>query len=287
LTTAFFHYIITAMSHYETLGISKTSSPEEIKQAYRKAASKNHPDKGGDTAKFQQVEEAYRILSDPQKRSEYDNPAQQMGPNHFHFDFGNGNLHDIFSQFGFGAGHPFGRQPQPRKNSDLRTSINVGLQETLSDTVKVLSIKTANHERQHVDIRIPRGITSGTVIKYPGLGDSMFPNLPNGDLLVTVNVLQHPNYQVNGLDLTTNLTIDCFQAILGSEQTVVGLDGKTFLIKTPAGCQTNLKLKISGEGLWGFQNDIKGHLFVKVNITIPTDLTEDQRNLIQTIANQR
>jgi curved DNA-binding protein len=275
------------MSHYETLGIPKTSSPEEIKQAYRKAASKNHPDKGGDTVKFQQVEEAYRILSDPQKRSEYDNPLQQMEPNHFHFDFGGGNLHDIFSQFGFGPGSPFGRPPQPRRNSDVRTSINLGLRETLIDSLKTLSIKNATNERQNVDIRIPRGITSGTTIKYPGLGDSMFPNLPNGDLLVTVNVLQHPSYQAHGLDLTTNLTIDCFQAILGSEQTVVGLDGKTFLIKTPAGCQPNLKLKISGEGLWGFQNDIKGHLFVKVNVTIPTNLTEDQKNLIQAIANQR
>jgi curved DNA-binding protein len=275
------------MNYYDILGVLKDSSPDQIKQAYRKAASKNHPDKGGDTVKFQQVEEAYRILSDPQKRSEYDNPPQQMGPNHFHFDFGGGNLHDIFSQFGFGPGSPFGRPPQPRKNSDVRTSINLGLQETLVDTLKVLSIKNANNDRQNVDIRIPRGITSGTTIKYPGLGDFMFPNLPNGDLLVTVNVLQHPSYQVNGLDLTTNLTIDCFQAILGSEQTVVGLDGKTFLIKTPAGCQPNLKLKISGEGLWGFQNDIKGHLFVKVNITIPTDLTEDQKNLIQAITNQR
>jgi curved DNA-binding protein len=275
------------MSYYDTLGISKTASPEEIKKAYRKMASQYHPDKGGDTAKFQQIEEAYRILSDPDKRSEYDNPAQQMGPNNFHFDFGGGNINDIFAQFGFGTGHPFGRQPQPRRNPDLRTSINIGLQESLIDQLKILSLRGANSERQTVDIKIPRGITSGTVIKYPGLGDSMFPNLPRGDLLVTVNVLENPNYQVSGLDLITNLTIDCFQAILGSEQTVVGLDGKIFLIKTPAGCQQNLKLKISGEGLWGFQNDIKGHLFVKINITIPTNLSESQLNLIQTIVNQR
>jgi curved DNA-binding protein len=275
------------MNYYEVLGIPKTAESEEIKKAYRRLASKNHPDKGGDTAKFQQVEEAYRILSDPEKRAEYDNPAQQMGPNHFQFDFGGGNLHDIFSQFGFGPSSPFGRNTQPRRNSDLRTSINIGLQETLTDHLKILNLRGANNERQNVDIRIPKGITSGTVIKYPGLGDSMFPNLPSGDLLVTVNVLQNPNYQVSGLDLITNLTIDCFQAILGSEQTIVGLDGKTFLIKTPAGCQPNLKLKITGEGLWGFQNDIKGHLFIKVNITIPTDLTDNQKNLIQTIANQR
>lgn len=273
------------MSHYETLGIPKTASPEEIKRAYRKLASQHHPDKGGDTSKFQQIEEAYRILSDPQKRAEFDNPMQQAGPNHFHFNFGNGNLEDIFAQFGFGPGTPFSRPN--RKNPDLRTTLNIGLQETLTDQLKTLSIKSSNNQRQNVDIRIPRGITSGTTIKYPGLGDTMFPNLPPGDLLLTINVLEHPSYNVNGLDLVTDLTIDCFQAILGSEQTVVGLDGKVFVIKTPAGCQQNLKLKIPGEGLWGFQKDIKGHLFVKINISIPTNLTNEQKDLIKNIMYQR
>ena len=274
------------MNYYEVLGIAKTATPDEIKRAYRKLASQHHPDKGGDTAKFQQVEEAYRVLSDPQKRAEYDNPVQQMGPNHFHFNFGQGNVEDIFAQFGFdmfGRRHP----PQPRRNKDIRSELVMTLKDTLSDQNKTLSIKTANGTRQNVDIMVPRGITSGTTMKYPGMGDNMFENLPRGDLYITIHVMADPSYQVSGLDLITSLTIDCFQAILGCEQTVVGLDGKEFVIQTPQGCQHGTKLKISGEGLYGFQNDIKGSLFVNVNIRIPTDLSEDQKQLIKTIVSNR
>lgn len=274
------------MNYYEVLGVIKTASPDEIKQAYRKAASKNHPDKGGDTAKFQQIEEAYRILSDPQKRAEYDNPAPQMGPGGFHFNFGNADLGDIFAQFGFGGpGNPFGRMQ--RKNPDIRTEIVLGLQDTLYEQNKTLSIRTANGERQNIDIKIPRGITSGTTIKYPGLGDSIMPNLPKGDFYLTINVAKHPNYHVAGLDLIVGLTIDCFQAILGSEQTIVGLDGKVFSVKTPQGCQNGTKLKITGEGLYAFQQDVKGNLLVQVHIATPTNLSEEHLNLIKTIANQR
>lgn len=274
------------MNHYETLGVNKTSSPEEIKRAYRKLASQHHPDKGGDTAKFQQVEEAYRVLSDPQKRAEYDSPAQQMGPNHFHFNFNNGNMEDIFAQFGFDM---FGRRqpPQPRRNKDIRSELVVSLRETLEDQTKTLSIKTANGTRQNVDITIPRGITSGTTIKYPGMGDNMFENLPRGDLYITIQVMAAAGFQVSGLDIIASLTIDVFQAILGSEQTIVGLDGKEFLIQTPQGCQPGTKLKISGEGLPGFQNDIKGNLFVSVNVRIPTNLSDEQKELIKTAASTR
>lgn len=273
------------MNYYEVLGVAKTATADEIKKAYRKLASMHHPDKGGDTAKFQQVEEAYRTLSDPQKRAEYDNPVQQMGPNHFHFNFGNGNVEDIFAQFGFDM---FGRrQPQPRRNKDIRSELVVTLKDTLTEQKKTLSIKTANGNRQNVDIVVPRGITSGTTMKYPGMGDNMFENLPRGDLYITIHVMADPSYQVSGLDLVTSLTIDCFQAILGCEQTVVGIDGKEFVIQTPQGCQPGTKLKISGEGLYGFQNDIKGSLFVNVNIRIPTNLPEEQKQLIKTIASNR
>lgn len=278
------------MDYYATLGIAKTASPDEIKKAYRKLASVHHPDKGGNTAKFQEIEEAYRVLSDPQKRAEFDNPAPQMGPGHFNFNF-NGNdvnINDIFSQFGF---DPFGRaQPfhqQPRRNKDVRANINVRLEETLVDQFKTLNIRTPEGSQKNVDIRIPRGITGGTTIKYPGLGDTLFGNLAPGDLYINVNVEPNVNYQTIGLDIVSSLTIDCFQAILGSEQTVYGLDGKQFVIQTPQGCQPGTKLKIAGEGLWEFQKDVKGHLFVNISVTVPKDLTEDQKQLIQTIANQR
>lgn len=288
MTTAFFHYTIAVMNYYEILGVPKTATPDELKKAYRKLASQHHPDKGGDTAKFQEIQSAYETLSDPSKRAAYDNPNQfNGGPNHFDFGPGGPSIQDIFNQFNFSFNgqDPFARfrqAQQPRRNKDIRAEIEIGLQETLIDRVKTLSIKTATGERQNVDITIPRGVTPGATIKYPGLGDNMFTNLPRGDLYLTVNILRHPSYQVSGLDLLASLTIDCFQAILGSEQTIVGLDGKVFTIQTPQGCQPGTKLKIAGEGLYGFQNDIKGHLFVQVNVSIPTNLTEQQKQLLTT-----
>jgi curved DNA-binding protein len=277
------------MNPYEILGVAKTATPEEIKKTYRKLAAQHHPDRGGDTAKFQEIQAAYDTLSDPEKRSQLDNPVHQMGPGHFHFDFGSSDINDIFARFNFGGGDPFGqfRQQQQRRNRDVRAELNVGLQETLSEQTKTLNIKTSESHQHNINVKIPRGITSGTTIKYPGLGDSMFGNLPPGDLYLTINVLQHPTYKVSGLDLVMALTIDCFQAILGCEQTIVGLDNKVFTIQTPQGCQPGIKLKIPGEGLWGFQQDIKGSLFVEVAVTIPKNLTEEQKELIQAIQNQR
>lgn len=288
MTTAFFHYIIVVMNYYEVLGVAKSASPEEIKRSYRRLASKHHPDKGGDTSKFQQIEEAYRVLSDPQQRAEFDNPRPAANHNfHFNFNGNDVNIQDIFSQFGFdpfGGNHPF---QQTRRNKDVKTSINLKLRETLDNQSKTLNIKIAEGSQRNVEIVIPRGITAGTTIKYPGLGDTLFTNLPPGDLYITVNVEQEPNYQISGLDLITSLTIDCFQAILGSEQTVYGLDGKQFVIQTPQGCQPGMKLKISGEGLWQFQNDVKGSLYINIGVSIPKNLSQDQLQLVQTIANQR
>ncbi len=268
------------MNPYEVLGISATASPEEIKKSYRKLASQHHPDKGGDTARFQQIQSAYDILSDPQKRQEYDNPA----PRHHHFNFHGTNIEEIFAQFGFGH-HPFGRV-HPRKNQDIRTTIVLNLEDTLLDAKKSIFIQTHNQTRT-LEIQIPKGITSGTTIKYPNLGDNSLSNLPPGDLYLTVNISQHPRFQTSGLDLLTNLTIDCFQAILGCEQTIVGLDNKIFSIRIPSGCQPNTKLKIPGEGLPGFQNDIKGHLLVQILINIPNNLSDHQKNLLIELQNTR
>lgn len=274
------------MSHYDTLSIPKSATPDEIKKAYRKLASKHHPDKGGDTATFQKIEEAYRVLSDPQQRQQYDNP-NPLGPdnaNGFNFNFNGHNLNDIFNQFGFGPNNPFEhRPPQPRRNKDIRAQIDITLPETLQDIQKTLSVVTSNNLRQTMDVIIPRGITSGTTMKYPNFGDNMFENLPRGDFYLNVNVLPDPRFQSHGLDLITRLTIDCFQAILGSEQAVPGIDGKQFIIQTPVGCQNNTKLKIAGEGLYGFQKDIKGNLYVEINIMIPKDLNQTQLELIKTI----
>lgn len=271
------------MDYYSILGVNKQASPEEIKRAYRKLASQHHPDKGGDTAKFQEIQTAYDTLSDPQKRQAYDNP--QFQHQNIHFDFGDSPFADIFAQFGFGPRGPF--QQQPRRNKDLRVEIPIGLSDTLEDQDKTISIQMTNGERQTVNITIPRGITSGTSIKYTGLGDNMFTNLPKGDLLVSVQVLPHPTYQPIGLDLVTNLQVDCFEAILGCEKDVVGLDGRIFRVRVPAGCQHGTKLKLVGEGLWAFRQDVKGSLFVTVNVTIPQNLNQNQIEIIRSLNQTR
>lgn len=273
------------MDYYQTLGVGRNASPEELKRAYRKLASQHHPDRGGDTARFQEIQAAYATLSDPEKRSQYDNPQPQH--QHFEFNFGPGGMDDIFSNFFRGHQNPFQHaRQQPRRNKDVRAEVAVGLQETLSEVKKTLNIRSPNGTVQTVDITIPRGVSPGTTIKYPNLGDHLFENLPRGDLYLTVNIYNNPNFDVNGLDLITKLTIDSFDAILGVDARIVGLDGKVFTIRTPKSCQQGTKLKIPGEGLYKFQADVKGNLYVQVLIKTPVDLTDSQLQQIQTIKQQ-
>ena len=272
-------------THYETLGVSKTATPDEIKKAYRKLASQHHPDKGGDTAKFQQVEEAYRILSDPNQRQQYDNPSPFGNHNGqgFDFNFNGQDLNDIFRQFGFGADNPYFRQQVPRRNKDIRAHMEVTLPETLQDIQKTLSVQSSNGQRQTIDVAIPRGVTSGTTMKYPGLGDHMFENLPRGDFYLNITVLPDPKFQTHGLDLLTRLTIDCFQAMLGTSIEINTLDSKTLALQIPAGTQPGTTLRIRGEGLYQMNSHIRGNLLVKVSITIPKELNQQQIELLEKI----
>lgn len=271
------------MNPYDILGVAKNATDDDIKKAYRKLASQHHPDRGGDTAKFQEIQSAYDTLSDATKRADYDNPPT----NNFHFhgndQFNDEILKEIFGQFNFDPFNQRFTQRRVQKNRDIKFDVFLTLRETLSDQIRTFSIKTPNGLTNNVDLKIPAGITSGTQIKYPSLGDRQFTNLPAGDLYATVHVQSDPNFEVNGLDLITHLTIDCFSAIIGSEQTVVGLDNTKFIIKTPKYCQHGVKLKITGHGLPANGKDIKGNLYVQINISIPKDLSDRQLELIRSI----
>ena len=126
------------MDHYQTLGVEKTATPDEIKKAYRKLASKHHPDKGGDTAMFQKVEEAYRVLSDPQQRQQYDNPQPQFNgfPGGFHFNAG-GGMDDIFNSI-FGQMH---RQHRPQ-NPSYKTVIFFTLEDSYNGNEQTVTLNT-------------------------------------------------------------------------------------------------------------------------------------------------
>jgi len=279
------------MTHYATLGINETADATEIKRAYRKLASQHHPDKGGDTARFQEVEAAYRVLSDPAQREQYDHQRQNPGGG-FRFTVNGqdmqgmpGGMDDILRNFGFNfsGGDPFGHARQPRRNKDIRVDIPITLASTLEDQKKTVSVQTTNGSRENVEITIPRGAQSGTQIKYPGLGDNFFATLPRGDLYVLIHLQPHALFEVRDLNVVTTVHIDCLRAVTGGEVTVEGIDGSTFVLALTPGTQPNTTLRIRDHGVWQIHGSTRGDLHVKIAITVPRNLTETQLQTIREI----
>ena len=277
---------------YETLGVPKGASDEEIKRAYRKLASQHHPDKGGDTARFQDIQSAYETLADPVKRQQHDNPNpfghqgfHQAGPGHFEFHFGGGGPEDLFQQFfnqGFGGHNPFHRHQQPRKNKDLRVNLTVTLASTLEQQRKTISVQTTKGDRYNVDVEIPRGINSGTTIKYPQMGDNMFDTLTRGDLYVIINVEVDNRFELHGINLVCNLEINSIEAMTGVDKIVQGVDGREYNVKIPQACQYGTKFGLQGQGLYQMNSNIRGDLIVNVIVKTP-QLSELQLNMLRNI----
>jgi DnaJ-class molecular chaperone len=282
------------MTHYATLGVSESASQDEIKKAYRKLAMQHHPDKGGDTNKFQEIQSAYDIVGDEQRRAQYD-AERRGGGMRFNFngqDFGGGmpaGMEDMLRNFGFAFGpgfagqngDPFGGFRQPRRNKDIKVDIVVPLSSTLTDQQKTISIQTTNGGRQTVDVQIPRGVRTTTTIKYPGLGDNFFESLSRGDLFVHVHVENDTKFQVENLDLISVVEIDCVRAMVGDQITVHGIDGKQFELTIPSGTQPGTKFRISGQGLHAMNQNVRGNLLVSVKITVPAHLTDDQKQTLK------
>ena len=277
---------------YETLGVPKGASEEEIKRAYRKMATQHHPDKqGGDTAKFQEIQSAYETLSDPVKRQQHDNPNsfhgfQQGGPNgsHFEFHFGGGGHEDLFQQFFsqvMPGDHPF-QQRQPRRNKDLRVQLQVILSSTLEAQRKTISIQTTKGDRYNVDIDIPRGVSDGTTIKYAQMGDNMFDTLTRGDLYVIIAIQPDNRFELHGINVVTTIEIDSIDAMLGCDKIIAGIDGREFSVKIPQACQQATKFGLQGQGLYQMNTNHRGDLIAVVNIKTP-NLNEEQLNILRNI----
>ena len=274
-------------NYYEILGVSEDAKPAAIKKAYRKLAMKHHPDKGGDDKQFQQINEANEILTSD-KREEYDNlrkyggsqPFGQQGP--FVWSTGgasgvNINVEEIFGDV-FGGRGPF-RQRQQR-NRDVHIQLAVTLEEAYSGINKRLEFRTSN-ELKTVDVTIPRGVINDTTLRMRGLGDNAMPNIHPGDLLVTIQVYNHAIYQRQGQNLFTILKLNCFEAMIGTTKTLPTITGGELKVKIPAGSQPNNRLLLKQQGMPIMDSNLFGDLFVQLNVSIPKNLTTDQKILIQ------
>jgi molecular chaperone DnaJ len=233
------------MDHYQTLGVAKNATQDDIKKAYRRMAGIHHPDKGGDTAQFQKIQEAYETLSDPQKKQQYDNPnpfghgGGHMGgfPGGFQFHMNGFNMGDIFGQmFGQQPGHGF----RPQMPS-YRTAVQVSLEDVYRGGEQSFQFQTQNGI-QAVKIQIPRGVEDGATMRYDNL-------IKDAILLVEFRILPHAKYERQGPHLYSVHEVDVFDLIVGGSFKFNVISGKTMDVTIPAKTQPGAKLRLAGEGL--------------------------------------
>lgn len=273
------------MDFYQILGVQESASQDDIKKAYRKLAAQHHPDKGGDTAKFQTISQAYEILSDPQKRAEYDYSKSGMDGTRFRFTSGD---FDPFNQM-FGGQNPFehffrrnAEQQIRKKNRDLNIRIKIGFKQSYTGTDIEASYQMPSGKKETVIIKVPEGIQSGQVIRYKGMGDDSISTLPRGDLNVTVMVESSQEYERRGDDLIAYLTINPLEAMFGCKKIINNLDNNAIKITVSPGTQHGTEYMTPN---LGFKNlhGARGNLIVLVLIKIPKITNLDLKEKIEKI----
>lgn len=264
--------------YYNILGVTRSSSQDEIKKAYRKLAMQHHPDRGGDEKKFKEIEEAYRTLSDVQARAQYDNPQPE-------FRFNTGNMEDMADIFGamFRQSNPFGgqqRRQQQRRNNSITIQVRMTLREVLEGKDVLGSIRLPSGKDQTLQIKIPKGVRSGDQIKYQGLGDDSIPNIARGDLIAQIIELPDTRFTREGENLYTEHAISAFDAILGTTIVVDTVSDSKLEISVPVGIQSGQSIICRGFGLPQGQGETRGHMYVKINVRTPTKIEEGDRFII-------
>jgi curved DNA-binding protein len=291
-----------ASDYYAVLGLEKNAGADQIKKAYRKLALKYHPDKNPDDKKaeerFKEISEAYAVLSDPEKKQQYD----QYGDAAFHQRFSqedifrNADFGDIFREFGFGGGgddifsQMFGgrgghqgcgghQRPRPRKGQDYLMRITIPFRQAILGGERRVDLDR-NGQNEQLQVRIPVGVEPGQKLRISGKG-AVSPNGgPNGDLILEVNITRDNRFRREGKDLFTTVKIPFTGACLGTTVTVETLE-ESKRIKVKPGTQSGSKIRLKGFGVPARAGKANGDLYAVIDIEVPQELGEEQKELIE------
>lgn len=247
-------------NHYDVLGVARTATADEIKLAYRKLAAKHHPDRGGDTSKFQEIQTAYDVLSDQSKRSQYDNPHQ------FQQEFGgfpgggfSFNFNDVFSQM-------FNQHQHARRNH-VRMTLWIHLEDVAQGTSKTINVSTHDGNTT-VNVGIPLGIEDGDNVQYSGVG-------PNGvDLVVQFRIHPHRYWQRNGLNLSVEQRVSVWDLVLGGELEITDMENNRVKIQIPTNTQPGTTLRVRSHGLKD-RHGARGDILVRLLAQIPNRIAPE------------
>ncbi len=298
--------------YYKILDVDKNSSADDIKRAYRKLARKYHPDVNpGDKEaenRFKEINEAYEVLTDPEKRAKYDRLGsswrayEQSGSpggfdwaqwastggvdlndilNNARTQSGSSNFSDFFEAIFGSMGHS-SRASTPQPGQDYTQQIEIALEEAFKGTSRILRIGG-----RRIEVKIPRGAKSGTKVRVRGEGAPGQNGGPKGDLYLEIAVTPHPTFERVGNDLYTELPVDLYTAVLGGEAIVPTFKGKVKL-KIPPETQSGRTFRLRNQGMPRLkQPDERGDLYAKVMVQLPEDLSEEEIELFEELADMR
>ncbi len=309
-----------AKDYYATLGIEKTATPEEIKKAFRKKALEHHPDRAEDKetaeAKFKEINEAYAVLSDEQKRRQYD----MFGSDRFRQQFSQddifrganvGNIEDILGDMGFGGdvfsrifgrfsgrGRPgqqshgfegggfpgFGGSPHAQQQPRAISHITVGFHEAVNGSERSIAIGPPGGPSRNLKIKIPPGTRDGTQLRLKGQGGAVPPGGQPEDLYLEIRVAPHSRFSWRGdRDLEIEVAVDAIELMLGTSIAIPTLQFGDKRIKIPAGTQPGTSIRLKGFGVPGSDSRSAGDLYAVIRVSIRENLTDEQKSALEAL----
>lgn len=308
----------TTHDYYEVLGVKRSASEKDIRQAYRKLARKHHPDLNPNDkdaeARFKEVSEAYEVLSDKDKRAKYDRygrdwmhaeqaeaaRAQGRGPSGFRtHSYTEADLNDLFGGGGGGGefsgifGDLFGRGAGGRRagvefqsipGQDVEQPVTVSLEEAYAGTTRLLSMPTPEGGPRRIEVRIPPGVHTGSRVRVASEGAPGPFGGPKGDLYLVVSVAPHKVFEREGDDLSVKVPVPLHVAMLGGEADVLTPKGIKLALRIPPETQNGRRFRLKGQGMPQLGGSGHGDLYAEVNVVLPTHLSEEERNLFQRLA---